>query len=130
MASRPQTDSAAQRLVDALPHAMQPPLAPCRVRGLPRRILPREIAPGAASVQHVEERVDEEPQRPRARPTTPCWSREQRLELRPFGIREVTGIKGASIHGRAWHRRSLCWGTCVGGLLHLPGTWPQGVIVG
>src|SRR5215471_10649569 len=116
--------------MDALPHPMQTPLAKGRIGRLPRRIFAWQIPPGTASAQDIEERIHEQPQRPGARPTASSWAGEQRLELRPFGIREITGIKGASIHGRAWHRRSLYWGTCVGGLVHLPGAWPQGVIVG
>ena len=90
---------AAQRLVATLPHAMQAPLAKGRLRGVPWWILARERAPGTAGAQDVEERMHEQPQRPGARPTASSWAGEQRLELRPFGIREITGIKGASIHG-------------------------------
>src|SRR5262245_49581962 len=75
MASRSQADRAAQRLVDALPHALQAPLAEGRIGRLPWRILARQIPPGTAGAQDVEERVDEQPQGPGTRPATPCWRR-------------------------------------------------------
>jgi hypothetical protein len=46
------------------------------------------------------------------------WSEKggNKLTKPPFGIREVTGIEGASIHGRAGHRRCLLWEMQVVGL--------------
>jgi hypothetical protein len=54
---------AAQRLVDPRPAPVQAPLAARRLGRWPGRILTREIAPGTAGAQHVEERVDEPPPR-------------------------------------------------------------------
>src|SRR5919198_3485505 len=104
--------------MDLLPDAMQAPLTEGRIRGLPWRRLAREITPGTTGTQDVKDGVDEEPQRPGARPAAPCWRWQQRRQQRPFGIREVTRIEGASIHGRAWHRRCLLWERRVGGLWH------------
>src|SRR5262245_27561532 len=73
VATSPQAYSAAQRLMNPLPDAVQMPLAPCRIRGLPRRILPWERAPGTAGAQHVEEGVDEQPQGPGTRSAAPGW---------------------------------------------------------
>src|SRR5215510_1077234 len=121
VAARPQADRAAQRLMHPLPDAVQTPLAPCRIRGLPRRILPWEIAPGTAGTQHIEEGVDEQSQRPGAWPAAPRWRWQQRRQISPLGICEVTGIEGASIHGRARHRRYLLRKMRVGGLWHALG---------
>src|SRR5215216_6794317 len=93
VAARPQADGAAQCLVDPLPDAVQTPLAEGRIGGLPRWILAWEIAPGTPSAQDIKERVDEQPQRPGARPTTLCWRRQQRRQLAPLGISQVTGIE-------------------------------------
>src|SRR5262249_34747378 len=91
------------RRIGASPHPRQAPLRKCRVCGLPRWIFAWQIPPGTAGAQDVEEGVDEEPQRPGARPATPCWSWEQRCELRPLGISQVTRIQDGYRHGRAWH---------------------------
>jgi hypothetical protein len=103
VAARPQADGAAQCLVDLLPDSMQTPLAEGRIGGLPRRILAWEIAPGTPSAQDVKEGVDEQPQRLGARPTTPLWRRQQRRQLAPLGISQVTGIEDCSIRWRARH---------------------------
>src|SRR5215472_2760282 len=126
MASRTEANRAAPCLVDALPHPVQAPLAECCVGCLPWWILAWQLAPGTAGAQDIKERVDEQPQRPGARPATPCWSWEQRCELHPFGIREVTGRERASIHGRARHRRCLLRTMRVGGLWHALGCMGPG----
>jgi hypothetical protein len=55
VAAGSQADGAAQRLVDTLPHPMQAPLAKGRLGRLPWGILAREIAPGTAGAQDIEE---------------------------------------------------------------------------
>jgi hypothetical protein len=104
VAARPEAHRAAQRLVDALPHPAQAPLAKGRIGRLPWRILAREIAPGTAGAQDVEQRVDEQPQWPGAGPAAPCWHRQQRRQLRPLGIGQITKIQDGSRHGRAGHK--------------------------
>jgi hypothetical protein len=98
VAACPQAHGAAQRLMHLLPDAVQAPLAKGRLRRLPRRILPREIAPGTAGAQDVKEGVDEEPQCPGARPATPTWCRQQRRQLGPLGLSQVTGIEDRYRH--------------------------------
>src|SRR5918911_2081699 len=93
VASRPEAHRAAQRLMDALPHPMQTPLAKGRIGRLPWWILAWQIPPGTAGAQDVEERVDEQPQRPSARAAPLCWRWQERRQHGPFGIREVTGIE-------------------------------------
>jgi len=61
VASCPEAHRAAQRLMDALPHPMQTPLAKGRRGRLPWRIFAWQIPPGTAGAQDVEERIDEEP---------------------------------------------------------------------
>jgi hypothetical protein len=67
VASRPPADGASQRLVHSLPDPVQAP--------------------------PVEDGVDEQPERLTPRPAAPRWLRQQRRQLRPLGVREVTGIE-------------------------------------
>jgi hypothetical protein len=76
----PPADRASQGLMDPLPDPLQAPPAECRIHRWPRRILAREIAPGTAGAQHVEDGVDQEPERPAAGPAAPRWLWQQRRQ--------------------------------------------------
>jgi hypothetical protein len=118
VAARLQADGAAQRLVDLLLDPVQTPLAERRVRGLPRWILARKIAPGTAGTQDIEDGVDEEPQRPGPRPATLRWRWQQQRQLGPFCSSQVTRIKNGPRRWRARHKVvSSLWGAS-----ELPGT--------
>src|SRR5262245_45785102 len=57
----PPADTTSQGLVDSRPDPVQAPPAERRIHRLPGRILARQIAPGTAGAQHVEDGVDQQP---------------------------------------------------------------------
>jgi hypothetical protein len=72
---------------DPPPGSVIAPAVEVALHGRAGRKVPRQGAPLAAGRQDIEDRIDNRPQLPLARPTKSPTGRQQRLNLRPFSIR-------------------------------------------
>src|SRR5262249_20607243 len=91
----------AQHGVDPLPRAGQAPQAKIVVDGGPRPVLARQIAPGAAAAQKVEEAIENPAEVNTAGAASRLGSRKQGFELGPLAIAEITGVENCG-HETPW----------------------------
>jgi hypothetical protein len=91
---------ASERTPEALAEAgmqgLQRPVAAPGTEGVKHRLPGREVmgqlSPGAAAAHHVEDRVGDLASLPARRSATALDGRDQRLQKRPFFVREVGGV--------------------------------------
>jgi len=88
----------AQRVMDPLPSAIQPPVAIVGVDRAPGRKVMRQVAPLAARPQHVPERIHDLPPCVFGRPTAGFDRWHQGLEHGPFFVAHIRRVASPLAH--------------------------------
>ena len=86
-----------KRMVDLFEDAMSSrKVANQPIDRAPRRQIVRQLPPGAAATQDVEDRVNDFAHRPAARTAKPMRLRQKRLNDRPFGVGQIGLVSRAA----------------------------------
>jgi hypothetical protein len=85
--------ASAERGVDLFPGPIGTETPKIRIDGGPRRILPRDEAPGTAGSEQIDDAIEDGAHRSLARTTTGLSRWNERSQQLPFGIEEIAGIE-------------------------------------
>src|SRR5215213_3846254 len=83
----------AEAVVEAAPEAAVAPLPEVAVDGRPRRVLTRQVPPGAARAVKIKDGVEHQPHVSGAGTTAALGGREHRFDNMPLSVGEVAGVE-------------------------------------